>query len=69
MTELYTQAFIPYLRGFVLSTSTILNDDAIRTKVSGRYTEGGHLSDVAIKRGPTVLPTSMYVFLCTLFLN
>ena len=42
----------PYLRGFILSN--ILNSDAIRTKVSGHYREGGHSSGVVIKRGSTV---------------
>ena len=38
-------------RGFL---STILYGDAIRTKVSGRYRQGGRSSGVAVKRGSTV---------------
>ena len=38
----------PYLRGFVLCN--ILNGDAIGTKVSGHYREGGRSSGVVIIR-------------------
>ena len=40
----------PQNRGFL---STILNGNAVGTKVSGRYGEGGRLSGVAVKRGST----------------
>ena len=39
-------------RGFCLSN--VQNGDAIGTKVSGRYRDGGRLSWVAIKRSSTV---------------
>ena len=39
-------------RGFL---STILYGDAIGTKVSGRYRQGGRPSGVAVKRGSTVI--------------
>ena len=39
-------------RGFL---STILNGDAVGTKVNGRYRQGGRLSGVAVKRSSTVL--------------
>ena len=35
--------------------STILYGDAIRTKVSGRYRQGGRSSGVAVKRGSTAI--------------
>ena len=41
----------PPTRGFL---STILYGDAIGTKVSGRYRQGGRPSGVAVKRGSTV---------------
>ena len=41
----------PLNRGFL---STILNGDAVGTKVSGRYRQGGRSSGVAVKRGSTV---------------
>ena len=41
----------PPNRGFLC---TILNGDAVGTKTSGRYREGGRLSGVAVKRGSTV---------------
>ena len=41
----------PQNSGFL---STILNGDAVGTKVSGRYREGGPISVVAVKRGSTV---------------
>ena len=43
----------PPTRGFL---STILYGDAIGTKVSGRYRQGGRPSGVAVKRGSTVFP-------------
>ena len=45
----------PPTRGFL---STILYGDAIGTKVSGRYRQGGRPSGVAVKRGSTVYPYS-----------
>ena len=41
----------PLNRGFL---STTLNGDAVGTKASGRYREGGRLSGVAVKKGSTV---------------
>ena len=41
----------PQIRGFL---STILYGDAVGTKVSGRYRQGGRSSGVAVKRGSTV---------------
>ena len=49
----------PPTRGFL---STILYGDAIGTKVSGRYRQGGRPSGVAVKRGSTVV-------MLTIFLN
>ena len=34
--------------------STILNRDAVGPKVSVRHTQGGHSSEVVVKRGSTV---------------
>ena len=41
----------PQIRGFF---NTILNGDAVGTKVSVRYREGGRSSEVVVKRGSTV---------------
>jgi hypothetical protein len=51
MWPLYGVEGWPPTRGFL---STILYGDAIRTKVSGRYRQGGRSSGVAVKRGSTV---------------
>ena len=40
-------------RGFL---STILNGGAVRTKVSVCHRQGGHSSEVVVKRGSTVYP-------------
>ena len=40
--------------------STILYCDVIETKVSGRYRQCGRSSEVAVKRGSTVLPIINY---------
>ena len=50
----------PPTRGFL---STILYGDAIGTKVSGRYRQGGRPSGVAVKRGSTV-----YIFMINIIL-
>ena len=42
----------PQIRGFL---SAILNGHAIRTKVSGRYRQGGRTLEVVVKRGSTVV--------------
>ena len=42
-------------------SSTILNGGAVRTKVNGRYREGGHLSEVAVMRGSTILLSRVIV--------
>ena len=41
----------PQIRGFL---STILYGDAVGTKVSGRFRQGGRSSGVAVKKGSTV---------------
>ena len=51
MWPLYGVEGWPPTRGFL---RTLLYGDAIGTKVSGRYRQGGRPSGVAVKRGSTV---------------
>ena len=48
----------PQIRGFL---SIILYGDAVGTKVSGRYRQGGRSSGVAVKRGSTVHVYTIYM--------
>ena len=56
MTLMWFRCHIPHLTPtqFNGTLSTILYGDAIGTKVSGRYRQGGRPSGVAVKRGSTV---------------
>ena len=57
MTLMWFRCHIPHLTPtqFNGTLSTILYGDAIGTKVSGRYRQGGRPSGVAVKRGSTVI--------------